>query len=679
LLSIGLQAQVLLTPEEEEALYEQRVAAEEAAIANRVKGFRDQCDVGINVAVSTIFFEDYVEIQIESDKSGTYYLVDESNKDKTKLQLVQQKSTYLTLPLGRTFAVVGNDNCNKDFVATQFSTSQQNSNDPITVVKRQYDAIVDWQKENGAITFDESIQQNNTLTDFDKTFLVQQISLQGQPFMNNPNRHPVGKNDIQNKDLKLLNCSCRTVRLANAYLLTPIVTIRDDGRISGVYGSRSETRQRGRLRLFRAWAFEGPSRYTELFGNSSGCAKIDEQWGWNLDQDADIVQINMDNGESIGIDPFLEASIEYNLVCQDRDGNKDDDCECEREVSFEFDYESVVRAQAEVVRGGLFCGAVREAVAGAVDYMTVTTEEIDDSTTVQLVAGLINGQAAQCNQVYNGPSFADFAAFAFSAVNLSQDFSDVASQVDFVEGLRVIFGENWLDTDGCRNDLVGRTRRLPTGNRVANMTLFQNRPIKITLAAGGSMVVGGQRKWIANARIHSSFRLSGIVIGRKDVETNSNNSNCCSPYFGSWLMSTIASDVGGSREEAFGARIRSHFATNAIEQRVWTETGNFIDFDLLDCNDVEVEVIITGPGVQDDEEIIVTKNANGVVVTTSQLDVSNRNLSYTLFDAAGRRISEQSASGTATTLPQTTFLPRGIYFIRVTSNGKLIHTIKAAL
>jgi hypothetical protein len=94
-------------------------------------------------------------------------------------------------------------------------------------------------------------------------------------------------------------------------------------------------------------------------------------------------------------------------------------------------------------------------------------------------------------------------------------------------------------TGNCGGDFGGLNDNMYAAGTI---TLKPNDPYHIVLSSYSRMRVAGLRKWKANARVHSSYRLAGIL--RKQTNSGSDfGEHCCSPASAMYSMSTISEDV----------------------------------------------------------------------------------------------------------------------------------------
>ncbi|SER21332.1 T9SS type A sorting domain-containing protein [Neolewinella agarilytica] len=643
--------------------------------------YSEGCELSVNVECKVIRFYSFSLVQITTSETGGDVLLERADGGKNMSLTLIEPVTVVKIPNDRFFTVLAKNSCGTEEEVTSFSTTPKEQNDPIDLNRDDYNVVLEWQKSGTDIN--SFLDKSNDIDEFSKIRLLQQLRYGGKPIQDkyeDLNFYPSESVFIGAKSLTD-DCQCASVRVAMNYDLEPYVRVRSDGRISGDYGSRLDQRFRGGdIRADQYWAYEGPSRYQEMFVNTLRCVNAPYEFYWNRDA------VQQGNSDVLPVD--FTATLEFLWVCTGSNGLPSD-CGCDREVAFEWDYESVVRANAEVISGGLFCGSNRNARASAVDAMMVTFTEVGNAESFEILSMQTNGQASECSQTYNGPTASEFLEFAFTVYQFTQDppagtgtpgqseeqiqniwqnslISDAIAQVGNA------LEDPWLDKTPCSIEVSGQRRSLQqTGaNRNHNVTIRPNTPVRVVLGAAGVLEASGLRKWETNASIYSSFRLAGIMQGGGSPDPNN---DCCSPYVASWLLSTMADDIPGSASESnYQNATRAFFNLNGWLRNVWSETGHGFTYNGFTCP-TPVSINVVPPRTDDFDDVFITETSfESTNVAFRQMENSSSQMArVSLYNINGQEFMRQEISMGNSIVIDSGNLPAGIYFLSATlSDGR---------
>ena len=473
------------------------------------------------------------------------------------------------------------------------------------------------------------------------------------------------------------NCSCTTIQLNLDQVVSPHTGVRSDGngirQLGMVYGSDdTEEFDGGDLKVWNAFGIRGPGKYKQLWAATRGdkCVSAPYTFGWNYAGSNDLDRT---------FAPQETASLSYNMLCFNGDNLPDGSCGCEREIRYDVKYNSVVRAQAEYTSGGglfSFCANNRYARSVAEDYAIVAHGSEDDLTDFTIIDALANGQVVDCEQTYIGPTAVDFALLAFyiyaytkgvdinTSVPAVDQTLDVAYQQYAASNaqsyLTNILVGPWNErTESCGGGFVGKNDNLSSRGRI---TLRPNSPHHIVLSTYSVLQVAGLRKWNANARIHSSYSIAGLI--RKQTNANSGfEEHCCSPASAMYSMATISEDVVGTSGVTLPSwldNVEAFFGRWDINQNLVHAVGYFegsqpagcqtdVDFSGTKSYDVGNEVV---------KQRTIELRINGRVITNLELGCENCVLR--IVNINGQVIDQRVSNGNHVDLTLT--IPDGVYF-----------------
>jgi len=431
-----------------------------------VSSMDDPCAINWDFSTEIIKYSTFSKVRLQSSLVGAPFSIRrQDGSELTKGKIVKDYQV-LTVKEEGDFFVYSYDKCGDKVVAATFTT-----------LPRKKD-------------------------DFTKTSLLQQLLYNGQPLKDRSANIGVlpGEADFVNNKSLMDDCQCTLVRLSMNYTVEP-----SNGTINrniwGIYGSNTNQRfDNDDIQANQYWAYEGPSRYQSMFMQTTGCSKAPYEFFWNRN----TVTQGTPEGENEPLLPGdLTASLEFNWVCRNSFG-RPADCDCDRNMFFDWDYQSVVNTKAETLSGGgWFCGSNRNARASAIDVMNVSYAELNDASAYQQLAFLTNGQVSTCSQTYNGPEIEDFLEFAFTIYQFTQGPPSSGTGGQTQEQIETEWENNlistainqigdaldepWLRRTPCQVELGGQRRTLLQAGESRNfsVTLRQNNPIRITLAAAG--------------------------------------------------------------------------------------------------------------------------------------------------------------------------------------------------
>lgn len=310
--------------------------------------YGDPCEMDWDFTFEQVKVQGYSLIRVVSSMVGqSFVIAEESGKEISKGNVLAEPSVY-RIPLNANFHLIVTDKCGDKVIAASFSSKTKGANDPLDLNLNSYTAISIWQKSSS--TIHDFLNDYQGIDFFSKASLLQELYYKGQPYSDKVlsfDRIPRNEDLLNDKSFVVDDCQCSSVRLSMNYSLDPYQRVRSDGRISGDYGSRTDRRFRGGdIRTDQYWAFEGPSRYQEMFAKTLRCVNAPYDFFWNRDGIVD------DSEEEVFPLDFT-STIEYSWICIGNNGAPSD-CGCDRTVFFEWDYESVVKANAEIINGGHF-------------------------------------------------------------------------------------------------------------------------------------------------------------------------------------------------------------------------------------------------------------------------------------------------------------------------------------
>lgn len=509
----------------------------------------DPCAINTNVNLLRIKFKSGVYVSVTSDVFlNQPFLYDELTGLQYSLSSTNGEASAF-VNTSTKYQLMAYDQCGNLIQLETLDLTKEAVNAPLLLTPKLYEAIIVWQQQDKIGLYDFIVSESS-FTYPEKLFLFQELLGKGEPLLDDfkpgmaidqfPDRN------AREKDI----CNCKTLQVRGAYGISPAKYAIAGNLIVGDYGSSSKSFRGGGIKTYEAHNHIGPSRYEQLWAQTTECVNAPYVFGINLDYD-------IDDDVSDPIIPTFNAIVEYNMVCFGESELPDDECGCTRKIQFEAEYNSVVRAQAETISGGLFCGSNRRAGASAEDFAVLSYGLRGESEQFEIAGLMLNGQVRDCSQSYAGPTAAELLTFVYytysfikgSPITTGVPAVDAAIQIAWstyysaqaIDAIDDVLDGPWLEYIGnCGGDTQGRIKSIPTTN--FTMELKANTPIRAILSAGSRLEVGGLRKWTANARLHSSFRLASLLEGGTLDEYGD---YCCFPFAGTSFVHTASEDVNG--------------------------------------------------------------------------------------------------------------------------------------
>lgn len=610
----------------------------------------DPCTNVHSLSITKVDYDDFARITMDLKGFIPSLYVENILTGKKYFPSQSDRRSVLDLSPG-TYEVVGTDNCGKPEVLAEIQTHQYDEDAAVTVDAATYGTIVAWQRDSQGKNFYDYIVESDRLSDQQKLSLFQTAIFKGKAYSSNldvsksqfpPN--PFIEDEWGGQQKSAVDCQCTLFQLTPERNIYPMDRIRSTGQILANWGSEGDDeRTRKNLKIWWAWALEGPSRYQQLWGDTKNCVKAPYAWGWNRGNESAQRDITHDD-----IEATYQAKIEYNNVCIDGYGYQGD-CSCERQIDFEYEYHSVARAQAATERG-TFCGSNKYARASVVDFAQVVLAEVNNDNHYEVLASMVNGEKSECSTTYVGPTIDEFLTFAHSVYKMakggtvnSSDPSIDGQQQDawdedhieaVIEQIGDLLNEDWMNRTPCGGSVVGTENEIREGNY--RYFLRPNTPVRVVLAAGSHLSVGGLRRWNANARLHSSFRLAGVQRGGRNYDYGD---HCCFPGTGSYMMSTISGDVpGGPSLSSWQSATRGFLSSYGVSTTISgdKEAGTHVNSPIHGCDNVVVVPRKTDPSNREE----VSQFLEDLSLTEIQrLGTTGTNfVSFSVYDAAGRQV-----------------------------------------
>jgi len=374
--------------------------------------------------------------------------------------------------------------------------------------------------EGTRLPLDVYVQQISTVNQYEKIEFAQKYFLRGGKIPNSM----IGKfpdaliTDVKNSpDVRENPCMCQFVINQTSIAIPDAVSGNldiDDWRISdaGPFGNASK--------WWMNTSAEGPAKWHNL--NSDGWKDGNNIYKMSYSFSAS----NPNDTKS----PYF-ARLGYHLLCVNAPSLLPENCGCSKVAKVSFGYNATVSAKAVILSGTWN----RKSTAIAQDFAVavVTHEKINALNDVQLLdAGLITARS-QCEAgvqpaeiIKDGFGVVMSVVKAVKAVK-SGNFDNLSTEVDNLANSLTSLLQKTMQERQC--DQSVNTGALLQGG--TNITITPNDPVSVVVLSGSELEVSGKRSWRSEAKVLSSYFLTGVLLGSNpDPRTL----HCCTDYTAQW-------------------------------------------------------------------------------------------------------------------------------------------------
>lgn len=228
----------------------------------------------------------------------------------------------------------------------------------------------------------------------------------------------------------------------------------------------------------------------------------------------------------------IRGEISVLLLCMNGE-SLPSHCGCDKKGTFNYRYDTNLRAQAELKSGG-FSHSWRKAKAETTDMMVVYCY-FSDSKGVQIsniipINGMANRVVAQCNDAVNPNFKPNLEEFGIDIINLITDENisgESALHQNLLKSFLDVISTSFYDEIVCTN-----AEKFNSTNGTFNFTLKPNERITLGLVSRSDLFVSGRRSWHSVSSVSSDYSMSVVV----NPGITLNNAECCTPWIASYLV-----------------------------------------------------------------------------------------------------------------------------------------------
>lgn len=233
--------------------------------------------------------------------------------------------------------------------------------------------------------------------------------------------------------------------------------------------------------------------------------------------------------------------------------------------------------------------------------------------------------------------------------------------------IKDLFSDDYVQTNGSCGTVINPGGTLIEGCRFFDLEV--NRTLVVALVSNSMLKVEGKGKYQGNARLLSSYALTG-TISRSDPDQT--GVNCCSNGHGVFSLSSFypgfntSSAQGWARSNFIGAGLNN---IPGLDLNINTEWGYRGGGEREDCR----LVIVNGRSNESDNETVATDKRIQVFGNSVWLknQEDGQDWQFTIVDASGRIVHFLNGRGSDVLLYDfnTTQDPTGVYYLHLRNNS----------
>ena len=636
------------------------------------------------VVLYTTSAQCFIKLKNGNDKKHTpvFYSVNEKNAVLRRFQVPAAGGVLSNLPLNKTISVYSTDSDNNPQKIGEISTARHNQ-DVIPLDQHLYYPITNWVQEGRKAEGDlyHLVADLPAVHYLEKSHFIQQFFYGGHPLSDKE----MGGIPERPLNLSVSECLCRPLNLLVSQSVTPseeqIWTDTENGIYLPKYKLGQNTIQHfgnnNRGKRWYSYSHDGPAKYQQVWIETRKCVGGNNKM--RLDHEST-------NGAGTAKAPATasDATLTYTFTCIGLEDFKPEDCPCEekRRVQVHWTY----RAQAEIstdLKSG-WCKNGRGVWGAATDVVTLMwgySDQGPENMPLPLNAGQIM-VGAGCGMDFNASAAAvnllQTVLHGYKAItNLGQNIPNSSlpnwaqlygnRAASFIDTL--ISGDNMQTAGGC-GTLINPGGTLLQGSK--RFDLEVNRRLVVSLISNSKLIVEGHGKYQANARILSSYAMSGTIM-RSDPDQS--GVNCCSNGHGVY---SLASYSPGMNTDIAQEWVRSNFigaGLNNIPGLNLNITGEFGyrgGGARPDCN-----LVIVSKRASDSPEHSLRENAPKMYTMGNEVWLSSqteaKDWQFVVLDANGKVVHQKNGvdSGIQLFNVNQASIATGIYFLQFRDNAGL--------
>jgi hypothetical protein len=419
-----------------------------------------------------------------------------------------------------------------------------------------------------------------------------------------------------------------------------------------------------------AYSYEGAAKYQQVWIETKKCK------GGNEKMQMDNLSAN-GPGSAAGPSAGNRARLSYTFACIGIDDFRPEDCPCERSRKARVCWRYGAQADVSVDLRDGWCLNGRGIWGGATDVVTLMAgyTDLDPTTMPMPLAANIITAGAGCSMNFNEAKLAvnlvKTALYGYKTIkglgatdlSFDEQLWGLLYGNQAADAIKNLFSDEYVETDGSCGGEVD-----PGGELLDGCELFDlevNRTLVVALVSNSKLIVEGHGKYKGNARLLSSYALSGTVSKSDPDQTGE---NCCSNGHGVYSLSSFYPGMNTSSSQDW---VRSNFIAAGfnwipgLNLNITGEYGKRGGGERPDCKLVVVD------GRSDDNSASQIEQPAHLQIFGTVVRVQNQTDSqqwqFSVIDANGRILHTRHGIGTDVAVYdlESQPIPAGIYFVQL--------------
>jgi hypothetical protein len=468
------------------------------------------------------------------------------NIDKGQLSLSN-------LETNKNYQLFTRNSCGEEVMIAVIDTKIEKKS-PLTISPILFSELTNYVNERSPSPLTDFLANNQKISYLERLSYFQQHLMQGQPFDEFPNENSFPL--ISEEDSRSVTCNCTFVLNTVEFIApgTQVLTIQNSttrqGNINSV-GTCSNNNNWGNPKVeynddSEYWWYrgeEGPAKYFQMWSEGDNAGG---------DERTTVIDDTDQNGTSLS---GYYAMLQYSFFCTNA-ANVPEGCACSNKpINFDWRYDTKVTAWAN--KGSAILS--KNAAAAAQDVAVVTYQELGGLTAgLEVLGAGTRLVQAQCDRNINSAFWLTAAELAGNiAVIVAAANGNIPLTANQITALAATLGQlttSPTTSTGCNVEATS-SNVLTAGNTTDTKFLKPNTPVRVICSSFSNLAVLGKRSWLSWARIHSSFKISGVVKGGL---IGHDEDYCCTKTVGNWVA---ASNEDPNRLTEFLQLVGLHFSS----------------------------------------------------------------------------------------------------------------------
>jgi len=385
------------------------------------------------------------------------------------------------------------------------------------------------------------------------------------------------------------------------------------------------------------------------------------------------------NGDGTAAGPSAgnQALLSYTFACIGIDDFRPEDCPCERTRAARVCWKYAGKAEVSVDLRPGWCWNGRGIWGGATDVVTLMAgfTDLDPTTMPMPLAANVITAGAGCSKNFDEAKLAvnlvKTALYGYKTIkSLGIDDPTFNEQLwgslygnQAANAIEALFSDDYVQTTGSCGTVINPGGVMLDGCRFFDLEI--NRTLVVALVSNSKLIVEGHGKYQGNARILSSYALSGTVSKSDPDQTGE---NCCSNGHGVYSLSSFYPGMSTSSSQSWVSTNFIAAGLNLIpglNLNITGEYGKRGGGERPDCKLVIVD------GRSDGHSASTTEQPSHLQALGNSIWIQNQpeaqQWHFSVMDAGGRILHTRHGSGTDIAVYdfENYPIPSGIYFVQL--------------